>query len=260
MLYLSSEGVRIAYIDEPPEGGGNGDPVLLIHGFASNHAVNWVFPHWVKTLRAAGRRVIAFDNRGHGRSEALYRPEDYAIALMAGDARNLLDHLGIAQADVMGYSMGARIAAVLALTQPERVRSLILGGIGDNLVECAGLGPAIAEAMEAPSVDALTNQAAKTFRLFAETTKSDLQALAACCRGARLRLSVAEVGRLNLPVLVAVGTKDYVAGDPQRLAAMLPAGHALAIPQRDHNRSVGDIVFKKAAVEFLGQRALTQKH
>jgi pimeloyl-ACP methyl ester carboxylesterase len=245
-----SGGVRIAYLDAAPEG----EPIVLIHGFASNHAVNWVFPRWVKTLTAAGRRVIALDIRGHGESEKLYRPEMYAIPLMAEDVRHLLDHLGIAQADVMGYSLGVRIAAGLALSHPERVRSLVLGGMGDRLVHSAGLGPAVAAAMEAPSASALKEESGKMFRRFAEATRSDLKALAACSRGAPHQFSAAELGRLALPVLVAVGTKDEMAGDPHRLAAMLPNARALAIPERDHNRSVGDAVFKKAVLAFLEGR------
>src|SRR5919107_6372191 len=128
MQSFSSDGVRIAYVDVMPETG-RGDPILLIHGFASNHAVNWVNTLWITTLTRAGFRVVAFDNRGHGLSEKLYRPEDYDSSVMAGDVRRLLDHLGIARADVMGYSMGARIAAFLALRHPDRVRSAMLGGL-----------------------------------------------------------------------------------------------------------------------------------
>src|SRR5271170_6869079 len=132
---FSSDGVRIAYIDAAPEGSDLGEPILLIHGFASSHRINWVNPRWVDTLSKAGRRVIAFDNRGHGRSEKLHDPAAYASDLMAQDAANLLDHLSIARADVMGYSMGARIASFLALAEPWRVRSMILGGLGAHLVE-----------------------------------------------------------------------------------------------------------------------------
>jgi pimeloyl-ACP methyl ester carboxylesterase len=251
MQEFSSQGVRIAYLDAPPPAGGTGRPVLLIHGFASNHAVNWVFPQWFKTLNAAGRRVIAFDNRGHGRSDRLYQPEDYDLSLMAADARNLLDHLGIETADIMGYSLGARIATVFALTYPERAKALVFGGLGGKLLETPGLGEVIAQALEAPSLADVHDSLGKTFRAFAEATKSDLRALAACARGARRQFSGADLAAIAAPVLVAVGTKDDVAGDPRALAAHLPAGKALAIPERDHNRSVGDVVFKKAAVGFL---------
>jgi pimeloyl-ACP methyl ester carboxylesterase len=249
MQEFSSHGVRIAYLDA-----GQGEPILLLHGFASNHSVNWVFPQWVKTLSDAGRRVIAFDARGHGQSEKLYRPEDYSIALMAEDARNLLDFLGIEQADVMGYSMGARIAAALALSHPARLRSLVIGGMSDKLVSSAGLGTDIAEAMEAASAADVKDESAKMFRVFAEGTRSDLKALAACARGARRKISAAELGALRLPVLVAVGSKDDIAGDPRRLAALIPGAQALSIPDRDHNRSVGDPVFKRGVLAFLASR------
>src|ERR1700730_11022523 len=131
---FSSDGVDIAFIDAEPQGRDLNEPILLIHGFASNHRMNWVGPRWVQTLTEAGRRVIAFDNRGHGQSEKLYAPADYHADLMTGDAANLLAYLGIERADVMGYSMGARIASFLALAEPGVVRSLILGGLGDRLV------------------------------------------------------------------------------------------------------------------------------
>ena len=100
MPSFQSDGVRIAYWDE-----GEGDLILLIHGFASNVATNWIDPGWVRALVGSGRRVIAFDNRGHGLSEKLYEPERYGAPTMAEDARALLDYLDIDRADVLGYSM-----------------------------------------------------------------------------------------------------------------------------------------------------------
>ena len=144
---FSSDGVDIAFIDAKPRGRDLGEPILLIHGFASNHRINWVNPRWVETLTEAGRRVVAYDNRGHGQSQKLRAPADYGAELMTRDAANLLKHLRIERADVMGYSMGARIASYLALGQPGLVRSLILGGLGDRLLRDAGLPEAIAEAM-----------------------------------------------------------------------------------------------------------------
>src|SRR5688572_30471138 len=137
--------VEIAFLDE-----GEGEPIVLVHGFASSKEVNWVHPGWTATLTRAGRRVIALDDRGHGASSKLYEPADYHTSLMADDVRALLDHLQIERADVMGYSMGARISAFLAVRHPARVRSLILGGLGIKLVEGAGLPASIAEALEAP--------------------------------------------------------------------------------------------------------------
>lgn len=152
MQSFDSDGVQIAYIDVPAKEGaaGGGDPILLIHGFASNHAVNWVNTLWVRYLTEAGYRTIALDNRGHGQSEKLYEPTAYTSDRMAGDAVRLLQHLGIERADVMGYSMGARIAAHMALDYPNEVRSLLLGGMGFHLVDGHGLPQGIAEALEAP--------------------------------------------------------------------------------------------------------------
>ena len=255
MQDFSSNGVRIAFIDVPPQAEDRFAPILLIHGFASTHTINWVNPRWVETLTKAGRRVIAFDNRGHGASEKLYAPEAYHSAIMAQDALNLLDHLGIAEADVMGYSMGARISAFLALGNPARVRSLILGGLGDHLVNGVGLPLGIADAMEAASLAELTDPMQRMFRDFAERSKSDLAALAACIRGSRQSLTREEVARIACPALVAIGTKDEVAGDPHVLAAMFARGEALEIPGRDHNLAVGDKTFKAGALAFLERRA-----
>jgi pimeloyl-ACP methyl ester carboxylesterase len=249
MSVFRSGDVEIAYLDE-----GSGDPILLIHGFASNLRVNWGDTSWIKTLTGAGYRVIAMDNRGHGQSQKLYRLEDYGAPLMAEDARALLDHLGIARADVMGYSMGARITAFLALAHPERVRSAIFAGLGGNMVRpMAGTGP-IAAALEAPTIDDVTNPTARTFRAFAEQTKSDLKALATCIRSSREPITAEALGRLRCPVLVAVGEQDVIGGSAGDLAALIPGAEALVITGRDHMRAVGDRIYKEGVLDFLRRR------
>jgi pimeloyl-ACP methyl ester carboxylesterase len=249
MPRFTHDGVEIAFLEE-----GDGEPIVLVHGFASNKEVNWVAPGWVKALTAAGRRVIALDNRGHGESTKLYDPAAYHSAIMAEDVHALIEHLGIERADVMGYSMGARITAFLALAHPERVRAAVLGGLGIRLVEGVGLPDTIAGALEAPTLAEVTDPTGYLFRAFAEQTKSDLRALAACLRGSRQTLSRAEVGRIAVPILVAVGSKDVVAGSPDELAALVPRARALTIPNRDHMLAVGDRHFKVAAAEFLKTR------
>ena len=241
--------VEIAFLDE-----GAGEPIVLLHGFASTKEVNWVNPGWVETLTGAGRRAIALDNRGHGASSKLYEPSAYHSATMTEDVRALLDHLSIERADVMGYSMGARIAALLAVNHPERVRSVVLGGLGIRLVKGVGLSETIADALEARLLADVRDPTGRSFRSFAEQTKSDLKALAACMRGSRQTLSREQVAGIRVPVLVAVGTEDKVAGSAQELAALIPGACALDIPNRDHMLTVGDKVFKAGVLDFLNQR------
>jgi pimeloyl-ACP methyl ester carboxylesterase len=250
MQSFDSDGVQIAYMDE-----GKGEPILLIHGFASNVTTNWIDAQWVRTLVKAGRRVIAYDNRGHGQSEKLYDPACYGAPEMAEDARRLLDHLGIARADVLGYSMGARIAAFLVFTHPERVRSVIFGGLGINMVRgIIGSGP-LAKALEAPRIEDVTNDTARSFRAFAEQTKSDLKALAACMRGPREKVAAERLAAIKVPVLVAVGSGDVIGGSGAALAALIPGAQFLDIAGRDHMQAVGDARFKQGVLDFLTSRA-----
>lgn len=248
MQTFNSDGVEIAYLDE-----GAGEAVLLVHGFASNVATNWIDTSWAKTLTQAGYRAIAYDNRGHGHSQKLYRLEDYGAPIMAEDARRLLDHLGLERAHVIGYSMGARIAAFLALAHPSRVRSLVFGGLGLNMVRgVAGTGP-VARALEAASIDEVTNPTARTFRAFAEQTKSDLKALAACIRSARAPITAEALGTLRCPVLVVVGERDVIGGSATELAALIPGAFGVELPGRDHMKAVGDKGFKEAVLSFLAE-------
>ncbi len=178
MDHFSSNGTDIAYVDI-----GEGAPILLIHGFGSSHSVNWQTPSWFDTLTKAGRRVIAMDVRGHGESQKFYDPAEYRPALMAEDAANLLGHLGIPVTDVMGYSMGARIATMLAIAHPEKVKVLIAGGMGLGLVEGIGGTEEIAAALRAPSLDEAVGDTGRMYRSFADRTHSDRLALAACILG-----------------------------------------------------------------------------
>src|SRR6478735_3020650 len=254
MQKFSSDGVNLAFIDlAPTNDAPRGESIILVHGFASSHMVNWVNTQWTKTFTHAGYRVVALDNRGHGQSDKPHEPEAYSSHIMAEDARRLMDHLEIARADVMGYSMGARISAHLALAHPQRLRSLLLGGLGIHLVEGVGLPLGIADAMEAPSLDGLTDPMQRMFRAFAEQTRSDLRALAACIRGSRQTLSAAQVGQIAMPTLISVGTKDDVSGSGPELAKLIPDAESFAIEGRDHNLAVGDKSHKQAVLDFLAR-------
>ena len=249
MPRFTHDGVEIAFLDE-----GEGEPIVLVHGFASGKEVNWVYPGWVTTLTRAGRRVIALDNRGHGKSTKLYEPAAYHSAVMAEDVRALHRSSrprpcgchGLFDGGADHRVPGAGAPGARALRDPRRARH--------HLVEGVGLTETIAQALEAPSLADIADPTALMFRTFAEQTKSDLRALAACMRGSRQTLSKAEVGRIAVPVLVAVGSNDRIAGSADALAALIPGAEALVIPGRDHMLAVGDRVFKAAVLDFLAQR------
>ena len=251
MQFFDNDGLKLAYLDE-----GEGEPILLIHGFASSSLYNWVQPGWMQTLTSAGYRAIAIDNRGHGQSDKPHDKAVYTPTLMAGDAAALLDHLGIPTAHVMGYSMGARISAFLALEHPARVHDLVFGGLGIGMVEGAGDWSPIAEALMSADPEAITHPRGKMFRMFADKTKSDKIALAACVITSKEEISAENMARITQPTLVAVGTKDDIGGNPQDLAALMPHGEAIDIPGRDHMLAVGDKVFKQAVLDFLKRHSI----
>jgi pimeloyl-ACP methyl ester carboxylesterase len=166
-----------------------------------------------------------------------------------------MDHLDIARADVMGYSLGARMMAWLALREPQRLRSAIFGGIGMALIEGGGPGENVAAALEADSLDDVSDPVGRTFRAFADQTRSDRRALAACLRGSRRLMTKEEAAGIAVPVLIAVGTSDEIAGSAQALGEIIPDAQVLDIPNRDHMRAVGDKVYKTGVLEFLSGRA-----
>lgn len=249
MSNFTHNGTTIEYIDE-----GAGDPVVLVHGFASTKEVNWIYPGWIKPLTAAGFRVIALDNRGHGASTKYYETERYHIPEMAKDVIALLDHLKIAKADFVGYSMGARISAYVAAHYSSRVRSATLGGMGINLTQSVSSGDSVAKALEAPSLSDVSDPVGIAFRKFAEQTKSDLKALAALSRSHQRIVPREDAAKIRVPVQIVVGTKDDIAGSGEELAELIPNSKFVSLPDRDHMRTVGDSGFKKAVVEFLKER------
>ncbi|MBP6014206.1 MAG: alpha/beta hydrolase [Alphaproteobacteria bacterium] len=246
---MAPGGVKIAY-----EVMGDGPPIVLVHGFASNRVTNWRAPGWYDTLVQAGRQVIALDVRGHGESGKPHIRTAYDEGELAGDVVRLLDHLGATQADVMGYSMGGFITLRLLYDAPERVRRAVVAGVGENYY---GRGvvetDAIAAGLRAPTAAAVTGAVPRQFRLFAEQGGNDLEALALCMTRERWAITAAEFAGLRVPVLIVVGEKDTITGPPGVLAKALPGARVVVVPNRDHMTSVGDKVYKAAVVEFLSE-------
>lgn len=244
-LFLHND-IKLGFFDE-----GQGDPILLIHGFASNAKINWIDTGWFKLLLDANYRVIAIDNRGHGDSEKIYDRSAYTPEIMAGDALALLRHLNIEKTHLMGYSMGARISAYFSLLHPDYVRSVIFGGLGMGMITGAGSWEVIAEALLAPDISTITDPRGLMFRKFADNTKSDKQALAACVVSSKKELTKEQVQHIMQPALVVVGDQDEISGSAKELAEILPNGQAVTLEGRNHMLAVGDRHYKKAVLNFL---------
>jgi pimeloyl-ACP methyl ester carboxylesterase len=245
----SFDGTKIAYADR-----GEGAPVLLLHGFASDHRGNWVAPGIVDALVAAGRRVIAADARGHGASDKPHDPAAYADDAMVRDALCMLDQLGLEEFDVAGYSMGAMVAARLAAREAPRLRSLILAGVGGNATPPRPGGPdsKLAAALETDDTRSIRDPIARGFRFFAQRSGADRLALAAIERGNAHRSPV-DFDAITMPVLVLAGEADTLIQPPDELAARLQDARLERVPG-DHLSAVGQPAFKQAIVRFLAER------
>ncbi len=246
MPFFDSAGIKIHYQDA-----GAGEVVILVHGFASTADHNWGGTGWIAML-SVKYRVIALDVRGHGLSDKPHAPEAYGYASMGADVARLMDHLGIARALLMGYSMGASIAIELMLSHPDRFRAIVLGGIAyDDGLEDKADRDAIAEAYRADDPATIKSPVAKAYRRFGESMPNDLRALAALIDAERSPFDPAKLAAVRLPVLIVVGANDNAIGDPEPLAKMIPGVRLVMLEGRDHMTAPADQRFKEVVIEFL---------
>ena len=157
----------------------------------------------------------------------------------------------------MGYSMGARISAFLALSDPDKVATLVFGGLGIGMVDGVGDWDPIAAALLADDPAAIT-PSARPARFAPLPTRPAATAgrwPPASPRRATL-LSEDDVARIAQPTLIAVGTTDDIGGSPDELAALMPNARAFHIEGRDHMLAVGDRTFKQRVLEFYAENPL----
>jgi pimeloyl-ACP methyl ester carboxylesterase len=243
----SSDGVRIAYDVQ-----GQGDTILLVHGFASSRAQNWRATGWYEALTGAGYRVAAMDCRGHGDSD---KPRDaacYAYDRMADDVVAVVAALDSGPVHLAGYSMGGHLGLVMLMEHPQVLRRLVIGGVGETyLHDPFRLRFAIADALLESDKSRLIDPVLKSFHAFANQPGKDPVALAACMRGARRAYTAGELRSATRPALVVCGENDAISGPPGPLASALGDGRAVTIPGRDHMSAVGDRRTKDAVLAFL---------
>ncbi len=243
--FQSFDGTTLAFESE-----GDGVPVLLLHGFATDSFINWVRPGIVDALVGRGYRVVTVDQRGHGLSDKPHEPSAYADDAMVRDAQALLDHLEIERCLAAGYSMGARNLLGLVTTD-DRVRAAVLGGIGSNMLHAREWGGSVADAMLAKDKSTVTDRFAKSFRDFADLTGADREALAAIQLNSRESLQA--LGSIGIPVLVLCGDNDPLVGSPQELADAIPGARA-AVVGGTHLNVVNNPEFHRALADFIDEQ------
>jgi pimeloyl-ACP methyl ester carboxylesterase len=248
VAYFDSDGVQIYYEEH-----GTGEPVVLVHGFASRAEHNWGLTGWYMQL-SPHYRVVALDCRGHGKSGKPHDPAAYAGNIMANDVIRLMDQLGIERTLLMGYSMGARISLGLLQSHPERLRAVVLGGIGATSATVTSFDrKPIVEALLSDNPSHLGSATAKQFRNFAEANGNDLKALAACMAADRPDQTSEDLKalRVNVPVMIVIGTKDTLVGSPELLRDSISGSELVKIEGRDHLNAPGDKRYKESVLRFF---------
>jgi len=245
--------IQIAYQEWGGEARAASPPVVLHHGFVADADANWVAPGVVDALLAAGHRVIAPDARGHGSSEKPHDPARYGEQRMARDLAVLIDTVGAPEVDLVGYSMGAIVSLIYA-SGGERVRRLVVGGVGSGVIECGGVdrravsNESIIEALSAEDPSSLGSPEAKAFRGLADALGADREALIA--QASSIYRGDIALGRISAPTLVLAGDADPLAVRPEVLAQAI--GNAtLRIVSGDHIRAIADPSFTRSIVDFL---------
>ena len=248
MPYADNDGTRIHYHVE-----GNGPPLILQHGFTSS-LKNWYAHGYVEPLKAA-YQLILIDARGHGESDKPHDPAEYDLKLRVNDVVSVLDALGIDKAHYLGYSMGGRIGFGIAIHAPERVNSLIIGGMhpydtGGNAspsdrVKLLGQG------MEAYVVNTEAQSGSIEPQRRARLLANDPQALIAAISAPR-GTSGDVLPTMKMPCLLYVGEADGFFEGAREAAKHIPGAEFASFPGLDHGQvSQGSDVVLPHVIEFL---------
>ncbi len=251
--FKSWDDVQIAYQEWGGGGQTQAPPVVLHHGFVADANTNWVRPGVVDALVAAGRRVIAPDARGHGASEKPHDPNRYGEQRMARDLAVLLDTVDAEEIDLVGYSMGAVVSLIYA-SAGERVRRLVIGGVGSGVIECGGVDrravstESIIEALSAEDPASVVAPEAAGFRRLADFVGADREALIA--QASSIYRGEIALGHISAPTLILAGDADPLALRPELLAEAIPQA-TLRIVSGNHLEAVADPGFTRSIVDFL---------
>jgi pimeloyl-ACP methyl ester carboxylesterase len=255
--FFDSDGVPIHYTVQ-----GSGEPVILVHGFGFNADLNWRSPGFVNAL-AKRYQVIALDNRGHGLSGKPHEVEAYGEN-MPKDIINLMDHLGLEKAHVVGYSMGGFITMKLLTLYPERLLSAAPCGMSWDLLrddhretidkiataleQGLGFGPLLERLNINPNRRGLVE---RIFNRFLNRL-NDTQALAKAMRGMeQLEVPEALIRDNQVPTLTVVGDIDPLAETAEKQHEVMKNHELVYLKGADHVSAMRHPDFIPALLKFL---------
>ncbi len=239
--FFDSDGVSIRYITK-----GQGEPMVLIHGFTASAEMNWVMPGIFDKL-AEAFQVIAIDARGHGKSGKPHDPAAYGDK-MIDDVIRLLDHLKIEKAHIGGYSMGGFLTMRMLATHPERMLSATVGAAGwspdgepapgmnelaESLERGEGIGPLI-RALTPADQPPMTPEAIAAANAMV-IGSNDQQALAAVIRGmGQLTVNELQLRRNEVPTIAIIGSRDPLKAGVDAMAPVMKNLEVRIIDGGDH--------------------------
>ncbi|AHH99372.1 alpha/beta hydrolase [Kutzneria viridogrisea] len=224
-----------------PTGTPTGPTVLLVHGFASDGHTDWIATGWPAALTATGRTVLVPDLPGHGSSPAA--ADTSPRGLVAALAKSVS---GTGELDVIGYSLGARLAWELPGALP--VRRLVLGGISP--VEPFGAVDVAAVLDFASGGRLPADPLSAAIARMVTAPGRDPVALAACVAGLRQHPFSPAAGQLSVPTLFVGGAEDPICQGIEALAALVPGSELVLVPG-DHGAALRGAAFRAAAAGFL---------
>jgi len=229
------DGVQLAYREV-----GEGRPLVLLQGMLGDGTL-WL--NQARTFASHGYRVILPDFRGHGQSAKPHDAAAYPPDILADDAFALLEHLGLDDYDLGGYSLGARIA-VRMLVRGATPRRAVVAGQG--LREVLGIGGGAGARLRRLIADSSDPRAEQWLQSSGEDPVALLHVLDSI-----VATPVEPLSYIQVPTLLVMGAEDERLPSASELVAVLPQATLVVVPG-SHSTAIAAPELVTAVIEFLG--------
>ena len=241
--FIASDGAKLVWHEL-----GEGRAVVLLHGLFSNADMNWIRFGHAAEIASRGFRVVMPDLRAHGDSAAPHDPACYPPDVLARDGLELIEHLGLADYDLGGYSLGARTSARMAI-MGARPRRLVIAGMGlRGMLETGRRSAHFRKVLTGMgSHERGSNE--WMAEAFLKTTGGDPEALLPLL-GSFVDSTEAELRSIAVPTLVLSGSEDQDNGPAEELADLLPDARFVEVPG-NHMNAVTRPELGRAIADFL---------